>query len=325
MCSVHRRDLITLLGGAAAVLPIKVGAQVERIWRMGVLLFSTQDRITIKPFIDELQARGYVDGKTVKIEYRDAGGNYERLPELAAELVGLGPDVLFAFSGELAPVMKKATTTIPTVVVVSNDPVASGIVASLARPGGNITGLTFIYDQLAGKAIELLREVVPSVSRVAVLWNPNHADPEFRETQRGAQALRIEIQSLEVREPRDFDGAFQALVRQQPEALIVFGSRLMQLHRRRIGDFVEKNKLVLVGNPSWLSEIGGLLTYGANVADLMRRAASYVEKILKGARPADLPMQQPTAFELIVNLKAAKALNLSIPPQLLARADEVIE
>jgi len=221
--------------------------------------------------------------------------------------------------------MKKATATIPTVVVVSNDPVASGIVASLARPGGNITGLTFIYDQLAGKAIELLREVVPSVSRVAVLWNPNHADPEFRETQRGARALQIEIQSLEVREPRDFEEAFQAADRQRPEALIVFGSRLVQQHRQGIGDFVEKNKLILVGNPSWLSEIGGLLTYGPNRADLVRRAASYVEKILRGAKPADLPMQQPTAFELVVNLKAAKALNLSIPPQLLARTDEVIE
>jgi len=185
--------------------------------------------------------------------------------------------------------------------------------------------LTFIYDQLAGKAIELLKEVVPSISRVAVLWNPNHADPEFRETQRGARALQIQIQSLEVREPRDFEETFQAADRQRPEALIVFGSRLMQLHRQGIGDFVEKNKLILVGNPSWLSEIGGLLTYGPNRADLMRRAASYVEKILRGAKPADLPMQQPTAFELVVNLKAAKALNVSIPPQLLARADEVIE
>jgi putative tryptophan/tyrosine transport system substrate-binding protein len=325
MCRVLRRDLITLLGGAAAAWPIKVGAQADRVWRMSVLLFSAQDRMSIKPLLDELQARGYVDGKTIKIEYRDAEGNYDRLPELAAELVRLGPDVLFAFSGELAPVMKKATATIPTVVVVSNDPVASGIVASLARPGGNITGLTFIYDQLAGKAIELLREVVPSVSRVAVLWNPDHADPEFRETQHGARALQIQIQSLEVREPRDFEAAFQAAGRQRPEALIVFGSRLMQLHRQRIGDFVEKNKLILVGNPSWLSGIGGLLTYGPNVADLMRRAASYVEKILKGAKPADLPMQQPTAFELVVNLKAAKALHLSIPTQLLARADEVIE
>ena len=325
MWQVRRRDLISILGGAAATWPITVRAQAERVWRMGVLLFSAEDRLIIKPLLDELQALGYVDGKNFKIEYRDAEGNYDRLPELAAELVRLGPDVLFAYSGELAPVMKNATATIPTVVVVSNDPVASGIVASLARPGGNITGLTFIYDQLAGKAIELLREMVPSVSRVAVLWNPNHADPEFRETQRGARSLQIQLQSLEVREPRDFEEAFQAAAYERPEALIVFGSRLMQLHRQRIGDFVEKNKLILVGNPSWLSEIGGLLTYGANVADLMRRAASYVQKILKGAKPADLPMQQPTTFELVVNLKAARAFNISIPPQLVARADEVIE
>ena len=172
MCRVLRRDLITFLGGAAAAWPIKVGAQAERVWRMGVLLFSAQDRMTIKPLLDELQARGYVDGKTVKIEYRDAEGNYDRLPELAAELVRFGPDVLFAFSGELAPVMKKATATIPTVVVVSNDPVASGIVASLARPGGNVTGVGLLSLDLVAKRMELITELLPRARVVGLLVNP---------------------------------------------------------------------------------------------------------------------------------------------------------
>jgi putative ABC transport system substrate-binding protein len=192
-------------------------------------------------------------------------------------------------------------------------------VASLARPGGNVTGVTYVHDQLAGKTIELLRDAAPWVSRVAILWNPNHTDPEFRETQRAARTLRIPLQSLEVREPGDFEGAFQGATRERAEALIVLGSRLMFLHRQQIGDFAAKNRLILVGTPKWLSD------YGPNPAELQRRAASYVSKILKDAKPADLPMQQPTAFDLVINFKIAKALGVEIPPTLLARADEVIE
>jgi len=292
---------------------------------MGILLFSAQDRMIIKPLLDELQARGYVNGQTIKIEYRDAEGSYGQLPLLAAELVSLGPDVLFGYSGELAPILKGATASIPIVVVVSNDPVESGLVASLARPSGNITGLTFVYDQLAGKAIELLKEAAPSVSRVAVLWNPNHADPEFRETQRSAHALQMQLQSLEVREARDFEAAYQAAVRERIQALIVVGSRIIALHQQQIGEFAERNRIILVGNPRWLTQVGGLLSYGANVLNLTHRAASYIEKIFKGAKPSDLPFQQPTTFDLIINLKAAKALELTIPQSLLARADEIIE
>jgi putative ABC transport system substrate-binding protein len=210
-------------------------------------------------------------------------------------------------------------------VVVSNDPVASGLVASLARPGGNITGVTYVHDALAGKSLELLKQAAPSVSRVAILWNPNHTDPEYRETQRAADALGIHLQSLEVRGLGDFEGAFRSAIRERPEALVVAGSRLMNLHRQQIADFVTKNRLILVGTPRWLSEIGALLTYGPNTVELHRRAAGYVDKILKGAKPADLPMQQPATFELTINLKTAKALGLTIPPSLLARADQVIE
>jgi len=261
----------------------------------------------------------------VSLEYRDAAGKYERAQQLTEELVRLNPDVIFSFGGDLAPGIKKATSTIPIVVVVSNDPVKAGLVASLARPGGNITGLTYVHDMLAGKSVELLKDTVPSVSRVAILWNPNHADPEFRETERASGTLGVQLQSLEVREPGDFDGAFQALARERAEALIVIGSRLISLQRQRIGDACAKNGLILVGVPSWLMEIGALFTYGPNVADTQRRAATYVDKILKGARPSDLPMQQPTAFELIINVDVAKKLGITVPPTVIARADKVIE
>ena len=194
-----------------------------------------------------------------------------------------------------------------------------------ARPGGNITGLTYVHDLLAGKSVELLKEVMPQVSRVAILWNPNHADPEFRETQQASRTIGVQLQSLEVREPADFEGAFQAARAERAEALIVIGSRLIFLNRVRIGDFADKNRLVLVGVPSWLIDAGALLTYGPNVPDLLRRASTYIDKILKGARPSDLPMQQPTTFELIISQKSAKKLGIVVPPTLIARADKVIE
>jgi len=312
--------------GAAAAWPLVAGAQQpKRVPHIGILLFAQQDRAVITPCVKELETLGYLDGKTVAIEYRDAEGRYERLPELAAELVRLKPDVIFSFGGEQAPIVKTATASIPIVVVVSNDPVASGLVASLARPGGNITGVTYVRDQLAGKTIGLLKDAAPWVSRVAILWNPNHTDPEFRETQRAAHALRVQLQSLEVRESGDFEAAFQAATRERAEALIVLGSRLMALHAQQVSDFAAKNQLILVGTPKWLSEVGSLLTYGPNPAEMNRRAAGYVDKILKGAKPGDLPMEQPTKFELVINLKTAKALGLDVPPSLLARADEVIE
>ena len=210
-------------------------------------------------------------------------------------------------------------------VVVSNDPVESGLVASLARPGGNITGVTYVHDMLAGKSVELLKDTAPWVSRVAILWNPRHVDPEFRETQRASRLLDVQLQSLEVRAPSDFEAAFQAAVRDRAEALIVIGSRVMFLNRQLIGDFAAKNRLILVGVPRWLMEVGALLTFGPNVAELHQRASAYLHKILKGAKPADLPMQQPTTFELVINLKAAKSLGIEIPPRLRERAEEMIE
>jgi putative tryptophan/tyrosine transport system substrate-binding protein len=326
MSDMKRRDFITLFGGVAVGWPLTARAQqAVRMRRIGILLFAGRAQEGISPFIRGLEALGYIDGKTVTIEYRDAAGKYERVPELANELVRLNPDVIFSFGGDLAPIVKKATATIPIVVVVSNDPVESGLVASLGRPGGNITGLTFVHDMLAGKSVELLKDTAPWVSRVAILWNPNHADPEFRETQRASRALEVQLQSLEVREPGDFDGAFQAAVRERAEALIVIGSRVMFLNRQLIGDFAATHRLILVGVPRWLIEVGALLTFGPNVAELHQRASVYLHKILKAAKPADLPMQQPTTFELIINAKVAKSLGIIVPPTVIARADEVIE
>jgi putative tryptophan/tyrosine transport system substrate-binding protein len=322
---MRRRDFVASLSSAFAAWPMAAHAQQVRMKRIGILLYTKQDKAIIDPMLRGLEALGYVDGKNIAFEYRDVDGRFERLPEAANELVRLNPDVIFSFGGEQAPIVKNATATIPIIVVVSNDPVESGIVASLGRPGGNITGVTWVHDQLAGKSVELLKDTVPSVSRVAVLWNPDHTDPEFRETQRASRALAVQLQSLEVRQPGDFEGAFQAVERGRAEALIVFGSRLMFLNRQRIGEFAAKNRLVMVGVPTWLMEIGGLLNYGPDVPELTRWASAYVDKILKGARPADLPMQQPTRFELTVSLKRAKELGITVPPAVIARADKVIE
>jgi len=283
---IPRRAFMAAVAGGLLTAPFAAEAQrPDRIRRLGIVLFSQQDLAVIGPCLEELKALGYVDGKNIAIEYRDAEGQYGRLPGLAAELVRLGPDVIFSFGGEQAPIVKRATASIPIVVVVSNDPVASGLVASLARPGGNVTGVTYVHDALAGKSIELLKHAAPWVSRVAMLWNPDHTDPEYRETQRAAGALRVQLQSLEVRAVSDFEGAFHAASRERAEALIVAGSRL--LNRQRIGDFAARNRVILVGTPKWLLEIGGLLTYGPNAVELNRRAADYVDKILKGAKPGD--------------------------------------
>jgi putative ABC transport system substrate-binding protein len=324
---MRRREFISLLGGAAVLWPLAARGQQQasRMRHIGVLLLSKQDQSIISPFLQGLETLGYADGKNVVIEYRDAEGSYDRLAAVANELVRLNPEVIFSFGGDVAPTIKKATATIPIVVVVSNDPVATGLVASLGRPGGNITGVTYVHDQLAGKSIELLKDTVPGVSRVAILWNPDHADPEFRETQRASRTLGVQLQSLEVRQPGDFDVAFQAAERERLEALIVLGGRFMFLHRQQIGDFVAKNRLIMVGASNFLIGVGAVLTYGPNVPELLRLASTYVDKILKGARPADLPMQQPTAFELTINLKTAKNLGLTVPPTVMARADKVIE
>jgi putative ABC transport system substrate-binding protein len=267
---------------------------------------------------------GYVPGKTVAIEYRFAEGKPERLPELAAELVQLKPDVIFAFGGEVAPFAKKATISIPIVAWMSNDPVESGLVVSLGRPGGNVTGITLVYDELAGKTLGFLKEAAPAVSRVAVLWNPDHADPEFREMKRAAVALGVQLQSLEVRRPDDFDKALKAALAEQAEGLVIVSSRLLSRQRQQIAEFAAKNRIIVAGGWGEWTKDGALLTYGPNTTELMQRVAIYIAKIIKGARPSDLPMERPTHFELVINLKTAKAFGLTLPQTLLGRADKLI-
>ena len=227
-------------------------------------------------------------------------------------------------SQNVVPFAQKATKTIPMVMWVSNDPVKAGFVASLARPGGNITGVTLILDELAGKRLALLKEVISQISRVAVLWNPDHADPEFKEIEREAKALAVHVQSVEVRRGEDFDSQFQNLTKGRPEAIIVVSSRLMQDNRRRILEFAAKQRLPVIGDWGRWAPDGALLSYGPDATKLGARMATYVDKILKGAKAGDLPIERPSKFELVINLKTAKQIGLTIPPNVLARADRVI-
>jgi ABC-type uncharacterized transport system substrate-binding protein len=278
-------------------------------------------------FSDGLREWGWVEGKNVVFENRNAEDRLERLPELAADLVRLKVDVIVA-AGTLAPLAaKQATATIPIVMTTAGDPLGTGLVASLARPGGNVTGLSLMVPDLGAKRLELLKELLPRLSRVAVLWNA--ANPYsalvYKETQAGGRTLGIDVQSLNVRGPDDFDGAFEAARRLRPDALITVEDPLTGSYRKHIADFAAGQQLPSLHGIREFVAAGGLISYGANLADLSRRAAYYVDKIFKGAKPADLPVQQPTKFEMVINAQTARMLGLTVPPTLLARADEVIE
>jgi putative ABC transport system substrate-binding protein len=323
---MRRREFISVIGGAAAWPLVSWAQQGKRIRRIGVLLFGTPDNDPdLGAFLRGLRELGYVDGQNIAIEYRYAEGKPERLRGLAGELVTAKPDLIFALGGDVAPSARVATNTIPIVVAVSNDPVQAGLVASLAHPGGNITGVTFVSSDLAAKRLQFLREIAPNLARVAVIWNPDHVDPEYRETQTAAKALGVQIQSLEVRSVEDFDPAFQAATSAQIQGLIPISSRLMLINRPRIIEFSTQRHLMLAsGFGPWARE-GALLSYGPDTGASTWRAAAYVDKILRGAKPDELPIEQPTKFQLVINGRTAKALGLSIPPMLLATADEVIE
>lgn len=323
---MRRRTFIAILGAAAAWPAAARAQQPARIPRLGVLLYSTrQEDPQARALQQGLRDLGYIDGKNISIEYRFADGKPERLPDLAADLVGLKPDVLFPIGGDVAPFVSKATQTIPIVFVMSADPLQLGLVASLAKPGGNATGFTFLQDELASKRLELLKEVVPRISRLAFLSNPDHPDNELRVAQRAATALGVHLQPIEMRGPGDLDGALLALAQASVDALYVVASRQTVASIPRIVDFASKDRLPLVGGWGAWAQAGGLLSYGPNVGEVVRNAAAYVDKIFKGARPGDLPVQQPTRFELLINLRTARALGLSIPESFLLRADKVIE
>jgi putative ABC transport system substrate-binding protein len=325
-----RRDVITLLGGAAAAWPLAARAQQSaKVPRIGFLGNSTAtlEANLLGPFREGLRELGYQEGRNLAIEFRWADGTYERFPALIAELIALNVDLIVTAGTPASLAVKKATTSTPLVMVAVGDPVATGLVATLARPGGNITGLTSISSEMEGKRLELLKEAVPSISHVAVLWNaisPIQIIDE-RETQAAAQTLGVKVLSLGVRSTEEIEDAFAAIIRERPGGLLVLADRLFLHNRARIMSFAAQNRLPGVYAYREFVEAGGLMAYGPSYADMHRRAAWYVDRILKGTKPADLPVQAPAKFELVVNLRAAKALGVSLPPQLLGRADEVIE
>jgi len=325
---MRRRQFITVLGGAAASLMSRPlhAQRSAKPFRLGVMLYSTpQGDPNNEAFFRGMSDLGYVDGQNIVFEYRFAEGKLERLPELAADLVRLNPDMIYALGGDVAPVVRKATRTIPIAFAVSVDPVQSGLVTSLARPGGNATGVTFLSDELAAKRLVLLKEAAPHISRVAVLFNPDHVDNELREVERAAAALNVKLHLAELRRSSDLDGALAASSQAGVEGLYVVSSRQTVANIARITEFATQNRLPLAGGWGAWAQGGGLISYGPNVGEMVRHSAVYVDKILKGANPAELPVQQPTRFELLVNLKTAKALGLAIPEPFLVRADKVIE
>jgi putative ABC transport system substrate-binding protein len=322
-----RRAFIGVIGGAAAwPLAARAQAKVARIGFLGNSTAALETNL-IGPFRDGLRALGYEEGRNVIIEYRWAEGNYARFPALVAELLASNVDVLVTAGTPASLAIKQETTTVPVVMIAVGDPVGTGLVPTLARPGGNLTGLSSIAPDLEGKRLELLREFVPKLSHIAVLinsLNPFHT-ASMHQADAAAKALGIKLQVLDVRASEDLDGAFAAILKDRPEALLILADRIFLHNRTRLMDFATQQRLPNVNAYHELVEAGGLMSFGPSYEDMHRRAAIYVDKILKGARPADLPIEQPMKFTLILNLKAAKTLGLELPPTLLARADEVIE
>jgi putative ABC transport system substrate-binding protein len=323
---MRRRDFIALVGGGAVVLPLRALAQASgKIWRMGFIA-QGYERFYDALF-EGLRELGYAEGKNLVVERRYAEGHAERFQEFAAEMVRLKVDVIIVTTTPAALAVKTATATIPVVFPNAISPVESGVVESLAHPGGNVTGGAAQTAALSTKRLAILKEVIPGLSRGAVLWNaanPALAYP-WRQTQSAAGELGVALQSLEVRVPKDIESAFAMMVADRPDALIVLQDALTLQHRKEIIDFTIQKRLPgMFVAKEWVV-VGGLMSYGENLADMYRRGAYFVDKVLKGAKPADLPVEQVTKFELILNLKTAKAMELTIPAAFLATADEVIE
>jgi len=328
---LDRRTFLTLDGGLL-VAPLAAGAQEARkVARIGYLEIEVSPGDAgLQAFLQQLRDLGYVEGRNLQIEYRDAKRNPERFPALAAELVALNVDVIVAGGGTLgAMAAKKATGTIPIVFPLVGDPVEDGLVNSLARPGGNLTGSSLLAQSVE-KLLELLKLAAPAIRRVALLLKPDAAPARtiadnISAAERAAQALGVRLQVVEARHPQDFDRAFSDMNKAHAEGLVVLVTPVFATASRRLADLAIANRLPTMFSLREFVVVGGLMSYGPSRAELFRRTASYVDKILKGAKPADLPIEQPTKFELVLNLKTAKALGLTISPSLLARADQVIE
>jgi putative ABC transport system substrate-binding protein len=325
-----RRQLLVVLGMNAVVAPLSSYAQPQgKVWRIGMLETVSRDlnAANLDAFQLGLRELGYVEGRNLIIEYRSADGRAERFPDLATELVSLKVDLIVTRGTPAAVAAKKATRTIPVVMANAGDPVGSGLVNSLAHPGRNVTGLSSVPAELDPKRLELIRELVPGAARIAILQNmgsPNNP-PQWKEIETAARSLGVQPQLLDVRKPEDLAAAFDAASRQRADALVVGGEGLFQANRKMIAELAAKYRLPAIYRSMDYIEAGGLMAYGPSYPDLYRRAATYVDKIFKGAKPGELPVEQPIKFELIINLKTAKALGLAIPPPLLLRADEVIQ
>ena len=328
MVSLRTALVLTLVVLGIPVAPLAQAQPAgKKVARVGILHPGSPPDPWFEGFRRGLHELGYVEGQNLLIEYRWAERRPERLPDLADQLVRLNLNVIVAMTGAAVQAARQRTQSVPIVMAVSGDPVGLGLVSSLARPGANITGLSFMSGDLAGKRLELLKEAFPKVSRVGVLFNPDEPPTtfEFRQTQVAAQALGLTLQRLEIQGPQDFERAFSDAVRDRTDSIITFAHAFAFFHRRRIIELAAKYNLPAMYGWREFVEEGGLLAYGPWVPDLLRRAAVYVDRILKGAKPADLPIEQPTKFELIINLKTSKALGLTIPPSLLLRADQVIQ
>jgi putative tryptophan/tyrosine transport system substrate-binding protein len=319
--------ILSLLSASLGTAAAQPAGKVPRIGYLstGFATDPMRERL-LEAFRQGLRELGYVEGQNIAIESRWTEDKDDRLPALAADLVRLKVDVIVASGGAATQAARQATRTIPIVMSQVNDPVGSGLVASLARPGGNVTGLTVMSPDLLGKQLQLLKEVVPTVSRVALLRNPdNPADTAIlREAEAAAQALGVRLQTLEARNPPEIDSAFAAMTRERAGALLILPDSVFLSQRSQIAELAVKRRLPSIRQSRAFPEAGGLMSYGANYPDLSRRAATFVDKILKGAKPADLPVEQPTKFELVLNLKTAEALGLTLSPTLLFQADEVI-
>jgi ABC-type uncharacterized transport system substrate-binding protein len=323
---ISRREFLTAAAGVVLVTPRVAATQPrDKVWRIGVL--ANEPWSAIDGLRDGLRQAGYVDGQTIRLEYRWFQGRPERLPTLAADLVRMNVDVIVTVASPATLAAKHTTTIIPIVMNAVGDPVGARIVPSLAHPDGNVTGVSFLAAELEPKRLELLKESMPNRSRVGVLWNPTNPYNVIatKNAQRAAPALGLSLELVPVRSADDLDRAFATLARFHPEATLVIADQVLLSQRQRIAEYMTRNRLPIVSSYREHVDAGGLLSYATNSYESFRLVATFVDKILKGAKPADLPVEQPTKFELVVNMKTAKALGLTIPPSLLLRADHVIE
>jgi len=328
---MDQRTLLVTLAGGILVASLAVEAQQPmRLPRIGVLYASTPAATShlLDGLKQGLREHGYVEGQHIILESRYGQAGTERMSDVAAELVRLKVDVLVAATDPATAALRQQTQTIPIVMANSTDPVGTGFVASLARPGGNVTGLSALSPELSGKRLGLLKEVVPGLARVTIIWNPDVRGAlfDYKETEAAARSMRLQLHSVEVSRSEDLDRGFSAVTKQRAQALIVqTPNPVLFANRSQIASFAQRTRLPSMYGQREFADAGGLITYGPNTADLWRRAAAYIDKILKGAKPADLPVEQPTKFELVINLKTATTLGLTIPQSLLVRADEIIQ